>query len=184
MIRSRIGVRDTFGDRLRSSRQRLRRDGRKFTQGDLAKAVGVERNTVSRWENGGMLPKDPTVIASLADVLGVTADWLIGGDRPARGSHSVLDRIHEGSGVRRVDSAAGELPDHVGAVVNGYLARLRVAGCSDAQIAGVQDLLLSAAYNNVSAIALNDRTDEQLSADVDAAWDLVVRILRRDGIRL
>src|SRR5665213_3028355 len=81
MIRSRIGVRDTFGDRLRSSRQRLRPGGRKFTQGDLAKAVGVERNTVSRWENGGMLPKDPAVIASLADVLGVTADWLIGGYR-------------------------------------------------------------------------------------------------------
>ncbi len=70
-----------FGDRVRSSRQRLRRDGQKLTQGDLAKAVGVERNTVSRWENGSMLPKDPAVIASLAEVLDVTADWLIAGER-------------------------------------------------------------------------------------------------------
>jgi len=177
-------VRDTFGDRLRSSRQRLRPGGRKFTQGDLAKAVGVERNTVSRWENGGMLPKDPAVIASLADVLGVTADWLIGGYRAANGTRSGVDRIQERSGASHADSVAGELPDHAGAVVVGYLARLRAVGCSDAQIHGALDLLLLVAHNSVSAIALNDRTEDQLSADIDAAWDLVVRILRRDGIRL
>ncbi len=102
-------MRDTFGDRLRSSRQRLRPGGRKFTQSDLAKAVGVERNTVSRWENGGMLPKDPAVIGSLADVLGVTADWLIGGDYPARATHSAADRIQERSVTARVDSVAGLL---------------------------------------------------------------------------
>ena len=177
-------MRDTFGDRLRSSRRQVRPGGRKFTQADLAKAVGVERNTVSRWENGGMLPKDPAVIAALADVLGVTADWLIGGDRTAHGARSAVDRIQERAGAHRLDSAAGRLPDHAGAVVSGYLARLGAAGCSNAQITGAEDLLLSVAYNNVSALALNERTEEQLSADIDAAWDLVVRILRRDGIRL
>lgn len=177
-------MRDTFGDRLQSSRRKVRQDGRKFTQADLARAVGVERNTVSRWENGGMLPKDPAVIASLAKVLGVTADWLIGGDRRAQTGHGPVDRIREGADASGVDSSAGGLPDHARAVVGGYLARLGAAGCSAAQITGAEELLLSAAYNNVSAQALNDRTEEQLSADIDAAWDLVVRILRRDGIRL
>lgn len=162
----------------------MRQGGRKFTQADLAKAVGVERNTVSRWENGGMLPKDPGVIASLADVLGVTADWLIGGDRRPHPGRGAVDRIHERAGAPRVDRAARGLPDRASAVVSGYLARLAAAGCSSAQIAGAEDLLLFAAYNKVSALALNQRTDEQLSADIDAAWDLVVRILRRDGIRL
>src|SRR5579872_5730275 len=67
-----------FADRLREARQRIRNpSGSRMTQGDLAKAVGVERNTVSRWENSGVRPKDPAVIARLADVLHVTMEYLV-----------------------------------------------------------------------------------------------------------
>src|SRR5580698_10194568 len=70
----------SFGDRVRISRERMRTpDGRRWTQGDLAKALDVKRNTVSRWENGGMLPKDPAIIAALTRVLHVSADWLLAG---------------------------------------------------------------------------------------------------------
>ncbi|HEY8308946.1 MAG TPA: helix-turn-helix transcriptional regulator, partial [Gemmatimonadaceae bacterium] len=124
MIRSRIGGRESFGDRLRSSRQQLARKGRKLTQGDLARAVGVERNTVSRWENGGMLPKDPAVIASLAEVLEVTADWLIGGNRPGIAS----TELHEGATGQYLDPAIEELPARARAVAVGYIDRLRAAG--------------------------------------------------------
>jgi transcriptional regulator with XRE-family HTH domain len=44
----------------------------------LATAVGVERNTVARWENGSMLPRDPAVIAALSRTLNVSADWILG----------------------------------------------------------------------------------------------------------
>lgn len=179
MIRSRIAGRESFGDRLRSSRQQLRRNGQKLTQGDLARAVGVERNTVSRWENGGMLPKDPAVIASLAGVLDVTADWLIGGNRAGVPSRE----LHEGATAHYLDPAISELPPRARAVAIGYLDRLRVVGCTDAQIRGAESLMLSGARNRVSARRLDERLEDDICADIDAAWDMVVQILRREGIR-
>lgn len=179
MIRSRIGGLDTFGDRLRSSRQRLRRDGEKLTQGDLARAVGVERNTVSRWENGGMLPKDPAVIASLAGVLDVTADWLIAGDRPGTPARE----LHEGSQGQYLDPATEELPARARTVAVGYLDRLRNSGCTSGQIRGAESLLLAGARNRVSSRRVEERDDDEVCADVDAAWDMVVQILRREGVR-
>ncbi len=172
-------MRDTFGDRLRSARQRLRPKGRKLTQGDLATAVGVERNTVSRWENGGMLPKDPAVIAALARVLGVTADWLIAGESVSPSE----PELHQSVAGQYLDPAIAELPVRARAVSAGYLNRLRKSGCSDGQLRGAESLLLAGARNRVSLTSVEERTDADVCADVDAAWDLVVRILRREGIR-
>jgi transcriptional regulator with XRE-family HTH domain len=179
MIQSRIGARDSFGDRLRSSRQRQRVDGRRLTQGDLAKAVGVERNTVSRWENGGMLPRDPSVIASLASVLDVTADWLIAGDRVGEAA----TRLHEGFRGQYLDPDIGELPSGTRAAAAAYINRLRESGCLPDQVSGAEALLLAGARNRVSARPFEERDDDQMRADVDAAWDMVVQILRREGIR-
>ena len=49
-----------------------------MTQGDLAQIVGVERNTVSRWENSGVPPKDLAVVAKLGDLArgGAWSGWL------------------------------------------------------------------------------------------------------------
>lgn len=179
MIRSRITGRESFGDRLRSSRQRLRTDARKLTQGDLARAVGVERNTVSRWENGGMLPKDPAVIASLAEILEVTADWLIAGTRDG----APPKELHEGFLGQYLDPATAELPVRARAVAVRYLDRLRQCGCSEGQLRGAESLLLAGARNRVSSTRLDERDEGQVCADVDAAWDLVVHILRGEGIR-
>src|SRR5580698_4007947 len=86
----------SFGDRVRMSRERMRTsDGRRWTQGDLAKALDVKRNTVSRWENGGMLPKDPAVIAALTRVLHVSADWLLAGFGEASPGSPTVDGVHE-----------------------------------------------------------------------------------------
>lgn len=151
-----------------------------MTQGDLARAVGVERNTVSRWENGGMLPKDPSVIASLAAVLEVTADWLIAGDRPVAAGTN----LHEGTTGQYADPATGELPSSAQGLVVAYLDRLREHDCTSAQVKGAESLLLAGARNRVSSRPLEERTPQQLCDDIDAAWDLVVQILRGDGIRL
>ena len=183
MIRSRIEGRESFGDRVRASRERLRRGGRRLTQGDLARAVGVERNTVSRWENGSMLPRDPAVIASLAGVLEVTADWLITGDTASGPADTVAGKIHEGPAGQYSDPATADLPATVRSVAVGYLNRLRGSGCSPGQVSGAEELLLAGARNRVSSRRLEDRDDATICADVDASWDLVVRILRREGIR-
>jgi transcriptional regulator with XRE-family HTH domain len=183
MIRSRIDGRESFGDRLRLSRGRMRAGGQKLTQAGLARAVGVERNTVSRWENGGMLPKDPAVIASLARVLDVTADWLISG-APPEARELPATKLHEGTRGQYVDPAIAELPARARTLAAAYLDRLRGAGCSPVQLGGAASLLLAGARNRVAAKPLEKRDDDQVCADVDAAWDLVVHILRRDGIRL
>ncbi|MDQ2891171.1 MAG: helix-turn-helix domain-containing protein [Gemmatimonadota bacterium] len=178
MIRSRIASRVTFGDRLRTARQRYRPEGQKLTQGGLAEAVGVERNTVSRWENGGMLPKDPVVIASLAAVLQVTADWLISGDKAPGSARKLRERP-----PARYPGTGPHLPDRAGTLALGYLDRLRDAACSESQIRGAEALLVAAARNRVCATPFERRSEEDVCADVDAAWDVIVRILRRAGIR-
>ena len=56
-------------------RELRRRDGR--TQEDLAQALGVSPQAVSRWEQGGAYP-DMEFIPSIANYFGVTIDQLFG----------------------------------------------------------------------------------------------------------
>ncbi|WP_052807139.1 helix-turn-helix domain-containing protein [Risungbinella massiliensis] len=63
-----------FSQRLRAARQR-----KKLTQKQLANHVGVVATTVVRWEQGKYEP-DTDTITKIADLLGVTADYLIGMD--------------------------------------------------------------------------------------------------------
>lgn len=70
-----------FGERVRERRRGLRHaDGRRWSQTDLANAVGVTTNTVSEWERGRR-PKDPAVVTRLAQVLGVEVGWLLADER-------------------------------------------------------------------------------------------------------
>ncbi|MEO6777870.1 MAG: helix-turn-helix transcriptional regulator [Gemmatimonadaceae bacterium] len=178
---------------MRQSRERARRGGRKLTQAGLADAVGVERNTVSRWENGGMLPGDPAVVAALASALGVSADWLIGGD--GVGGSGAADGAGESAGTRGdefrdgvrgqyLNPAIEELPVRARAIASSYLDRLRGSGCSDVQVGAAVSLLLAGARNRLSSVPPDRRSEEDVCADLDAAWDMIVRILRRDGIRV
>lgn len=63
-----------LGDKIRMLR---RRDGR--TQEELAEALGVTGQTVSRWEAGGGYP-DMELVPPLANYFGVTIDELFGYD--------------------------------------------------------------------------------------------------------
>jgi transcriptional regulator with XRE-family HTH domain len=151
--------------------------------------VGVERNTVSRWENGGVLPKDPAVLAALARVLHVSADWLLGGFEaaPELGTTAAegADRLREGSttGYRPDTAELAKLPPAVAEVVRAYLQRLAAAGCTTEQLAGAESALLGGATNSISRRAFDERSDAEIAADVDAAWDFVSQVLRREGIR-
>ena len=65
----------TLGERVLIWRRR-----RNMTQLGLADAVGVAKNTISRLEQGGITDLRGQVIARLAQVLGVSTDYLLGLD--------------------------------------------------------------------------------------------------------
>jgi transcriptional regulator with XRE-family HTH domain len=68
-----MGERERFGARL----QRLRW-ARGWSQYELARRVGVQRNTLHRWEIDEMQPKLRSLLA-LTVALGVTANDLLSG---------------------------------------------------------------------------------------------------------
>ena len=179
MMRTRIKRKATLGDPMKSARAELKAGGGRLTQLELARAVGVDRNTVSRWENGGMFPSDPGMLAALARTLHVSVEWLISGDE----DEPRAAEVHERSSRRYPAQATAGLPAAAQAMVAGYLDRLRACGCSRAQRRGAESLLLAGARNKVSSRPIAKRAEADISADVDAAWDVVVRILRREGIR-
>lgn len=61
-----------FGERLKSLRLQNH-----LQQEQVARLVGVERSTVSMWENDLRQPSYATLVR-LADVYGVTTDFLLG----------------------------------------------------------------------------------------------------------
>jgi class 3 adenylate cyclase len=62
-----------LGQRIRAQREKCR-----LRQNDLAAALQVSPQAVSKWERGENAP-DITLLAPLAKLLGVSADWLLGG---------------------------------------------------------------------------------------------------------
>lgn len=59
-----------------AKRIRGQREKRGLKQQDIANALGISPQAVSKWERGENAP-DIAVLASLAQLLGVTVDWLL-----------------------------------------------------------------------------------------------------------
>lgn len=57
------------------------RTARAMSQGDLADALGVSRQSVSKWETGGAVPELEKLV-KLSALFGVTLDELVTGERP------------------------------------------------------------------------------------------------------
>ncbi|MBQ9121141.1 MAG: helix-turn-helix transcriptional regulator [Clostridia bacterium] len=77
-----------LGEKIRELR---RRDGR--TQGELAAALGVTSQAVSRWESGGSYP-DLEIIPSIANFFGITIDDLFGHtQKREQRIRAVLDQV-------------------------------------------------------------------------------------------
>lgn len=70
----------TLGERIKARRRELR-----WTQEELARRVGVQQNVIARLESGLVQNPHIRMLRTLARVLGVTADYLIGmyDDTPA-----------------------------------------------------------------------------------------------------
>jgi transcriptional regulator with XRE-family HTH domain len=84
----------TLGERVLIWRRR-----RNLTQQALAEAVGIAKNTIARLEQGGITDLRGQVIARLAQVLGVSTDYLLGLDESEEAtneSHSVSPKRAKG----------------------------------------------------------------------------------------
>jgi len=179
-------VEESLGDRIRQARERIRMpNGRRMTQGELAAAVEVERNTVSRWENGDVQPNKPVQLLRLARVLRVPTDWLIGGTMAVASAQAQppQSQLGEGTPSGYPREVSAELPPAAAGIVSAYLDRLARAGCTPSQCAAAESLFVAVTRNALSATPIDARSERDVVADADAAWDLVVGILRRDGIR-
>lgn len=60
-----------------TERLRTLRKGRKLTQEDIAKELGISLKSYCRYERGERLP-DADVLVRIADFYGVTLDYLVG----------------------------------------------------------------------------------------------------------
>jgi transcriptional regulator with XRE-family HTH domain len=184
----------TFADRLRMARERIRTpSGGRLTQGDLATAVGVERNTVSRWENSGVRPKDPHVIRRLAEVLNVPMEYLFpsegnGGTAAAEdplgallyGRSPVVDNPPRHPYTTN-DALMQRLPPKAYELIHGYMVRVEAAGGSQVQTDEAASLLLRAASTPLRSKLPSERSIDDVVADIDSAWTFVVAVLRREG---
>jgi transcriptional regulator with XRE-family HTH domain len=175
-----------FADRLRQARQRVRSSsGQRMTQGDLASLVGVERNTVSRWENSGVRPKDPEVIAKLAEVLRVSMEWLVGSsEEPTSLAAGSARRVSESAsstyGVRGEPDLLLPLP--VYQAVHGYRARLQTAGCTPDQTQEAERLMLDSAQNRLRLSSPRSRPVQVMLDDLEAVWTYIAHVLASEGI--
>ena len=61
--------------------KRIRKIRGELTQAEFAKLFGVNQNTISRWEKGGIT--DLQALERIANYGGVTVQWLLRGDRPS-----------------------------------------------------------------------------------------------------
>lgn len=93
----------TLGEKL----QKLRR-ARGWTQEQLAERLGVSRQSLSKWESDGALPDTANVIA-LADLFGVTTDYLLRQDGAAPDAAPQADRA-EASAPAAAPRPDGKLP--------------------------------------------------------------------------
>ena len=68
------------------------RKGKKMSQSDLGKIIGVSQTTVTAWETGRAEPSS-AYISKLADFFNVSADYLLG--RPEKNGTTKCDKIED-----------------------------------------------------------------------------------------
>ena len=76
--------------------KRIRKIRGELTQAEFAKLFGVNQNTISRWEKGGIT--DLQALERIANYGGVTVQWLLRGDQPP--APELLENSPEVYGVR------------------------------------------------------------------------------------
>ena len=76
-----------FGERLRALRRQAG-----LTQQDVATKLSIHRTAYTKYETSGVMP-DPMGLVVLAEVFGVTVDYLVGHDHSAEAEISADGRV-------------------------------------------------------------------------------------------
>lgn len=76
-----------IGNRIREARDRA-----KLSQSDLGKRIGVESQSVSKYERGVMKP-DSDALVAMERVLGVSASWIMTGEASATATTLVPEHV-------------------------------------------------------------------------------------------
>jgi class 3 adenylate cyclase len=100
-----------LGNRIRSLREK-----RRLKQSDVANALQISPQAVSKWERGENAP-DLAVLLDLSKVLGVTTDWLLGRGEPDRDTFEATVFCTALNGF--AERAARQPPREVAAYANG-----------------------------------------------------------------
>lgn len=164
-----------FGERVRIGRDlKSQREGRPYTQLDLANDLGKSRNAVDAWENGRSYPP-PHTRKKAAEKLGVTLDYLEGrSSSPTAATPAEHDYItsapipramgvvREGSEIRFKSPTSAQK----GRVwLEGFLLELAKAGAEEPFIESARRLLLNPMnYEHgfgAAAGALDEMDDER-----------------------
>ncbi|MDP5275776.1 helix-turn-helix domain-containing protein [Chengkuizengella axinellae] len=94
----------TFGIRLKKARK-----NKQLIQSEVAKALGIDFTTISKYENDKSEP-DHHILQKLADLYEVSIDWLLTGDTKSKGN--LENRIYfNGEYVKLTDDEAKHLKD-------------------------------------------------------------------------
>jgi hypothetical protein len=88
-----------------------------------------------------------------------------------------------GDGVTLNPALSRRLPPRAYEVVLGYLQRMEAVGATPEQIDEAERLMVEGAYNKLHTRDARDRTEDELIVDIDAAWDFITSVLRREGKR-
>ncbi len=170
------------------------RKSRGMSQEDLAAALGVTRQTVSRWEVGSALP-DAENLLQLSLLFRVSADYLLGDDNPTHGqmepSSDVEPAGREVSDAEDAEEDAGThwvrisefrkpgfalrlccLPLLLGAIV------LLVLGLTNREIGNVLAALGLAAIS-VALLVFAEKRD--YAAGITAHWMFSEQLVDKDG---
>ena len=170
-----------FGDRVREARNRLRNpNGSRWTHAQLAEAIGVERNAVSRWENQGKTPRDQDTYVELAKVLRVSLDWLITGHGSPSGIGYVREPTPYGQPprARLAVSVKGERPRPTvyGRMLT-FLEDMERRGYDPEKIAEAEGMLLDFMYSDLFPQTGRERSDAILLSYVEIIADAINRAL-------
>jgi transcriptional regulator with XRE-family HTH domain len=107
-----------IGDRIRQLRKE-----RKWSQGDLATAVGGDAGQISRYENGHIAPSADAIVR-LAEALDVSCDYLLLDDAPRRPLHAAENTLGD-----RLSAVAELSEDDLASlrnVIDGLVAKSRL----------------------------------------------------------
>ena len=104
---------DKLGERIFALRT-----AKNMSQGDLAAALDVSRQAVSKWENGMGTPTPENIVAMSA-LFGVTTDYiLVGKENAAEEKAGEAPRAEEGFGKRKLAQIIGVALVSLGAVLS------------------------------------------------------------------